>query len=99
MRIRVAVVVALVAAVLVVVVASSARRGDEGAVPARVALQWDANAVVAVRAAKVVDPQGTAPRALYQTEGLLYMSDVQAAVYDAATKIGHRYATYHHFVA
>jgi hypothetical protein len=27
------------------------------------------------------------------------MSYVQAAVYDAATKIGHRYAPYHHFVA
>jgi hypothetical protein len=68
-------------------------------VPATVALQWDANAVAAVRAAKVIDPQGTAPRPLYQTEGLLYMSYVQAAVYDAATKIGHRYATYHDFVA
>src|SRR5262249_48098878 len=35
----------------------------------------------------------------YQTEGLLYMSYVQAAVYDAATKIGHRYAPYHQFSA
>jgi hypothetical protein len=68
-------------------------------VPATVALQWNANAVNAVRAAKVTDPQGTAPRPLYQTEGLLDMSYVQAAVYDAATKIGHRYATYHDFVA
>jgi hypothetical protein len=66
---------------------------------ATVALQWNTNAVNAVRAVKVVDPQGTAPRALYQTEGLLYMSYVQAAVYDAATKIGHRYLPYHQFVA
>src|SRR6266566_9474301 len=47
----------------------------------------------------VIDPQGTAARPLYQTEGLLYMSYVQAAVYDAATKIGHRYAPYHRFSA
>ena len=63
------------------------------------ALQWNAYALAAVRAAKVVDPAGTAPRPLYQTEGLLYMSYVQAAVYDAATKIGHHYAPYHRFSA
>jgi hypothetical protein len=39
----------------------------------------------------------TTSRSLYQTEGLLYMSYVQAAVYDAATKIGHRYVPYHRF--
>src|SRR5262249_58444996 len=49
----------------------------------------------AVRAVSVVDRAGTAPRAIYQTEGLLYRSYVQAAVYDAATKIGHRYVPYH----
>jgi hypothetical protein len=65
--------------------------------PATVALAWNANAVAAIRAATVVDPPGTAPRPIYQTEGLLYMSYVQAAVYDAATKIGHRYTPYHHF--
>jgi hypothetical protein len=90
---------ALVVAVLVVVAPSSARRDDAGAVPATVALAWNTNAVNAVRAAKVVDPQGTAPRPLYQTEGLLYVSYVQAAVYDAATKIGQRYLPYHHFEA
>ena len=99
MRVRVAVVLALLAAVLAVVEPSSARRSDAAVVPATVALQWNANAVVAVRAAKVIDPQGTAPRPLYQTEGLLYMSYVQAAVYDAATKIGHRYEPYHQFAA
>ncbi|SRR6266404_1936985 len=67
--------------------------------PATVALDWNANAVAAVRAAKVVEPLATAPRAIYQTEGLLYVSYVQAAVYDAATKIGHRYLPYHHFSA
>jgi hypothetical protein len=56
-------------------------------------------AVNAVRAARVTTelPAGATSRALYQTEGQLYMSYVQAAVYDAATKIDHRYAPYHHF--
>jgi hypothetical protein len=36
---------------------------------------------------------------LYQTEGLLYMSYVQAAVYDAVTQIIPRYAPYHRFKA
>jgi hypothetical protein len=75
--------------------ASASPPGSNAA--ATVALQWNAYALAAVRAAKVVDPPGTAPRAIYQTEGLLYMSYVQAAVYDAATKIGHRYAPYHQF--
>jgi hypothetical protein len=69
------------------------------AIPATMALDWNTNAVVAVRAARVIEPPGTAPRPLYQTEGLLYMSYVQAAVYDAATKIGRRYAPYHRFIA
>jgi hypothetical protein len=66
-----------------------------------VALQWNANAVAAVRAATTTNqlPPNTTSRSLYQTEGLLYMSYVQAAVYDAATKIGHRYVPYHHFSA
>ena len=66
---------------------------------ATVALEWNANAVAAVRAARVMDPQGTPARPLYQTEGLLYMSYIQAAVYDAAVKIGHRYVPYHRFSA
>ncbi len=78
---------------------ASARANASASTPATVALDWNANAVAAVRAAKVIEPLGTAPRAIYQTEGLLYMSYVQAAVYDAATKIGHRYAPYHHFIA
>jgi hypothetical protein len=36
---------------------------------------------------------------LYQTEGLLYMSYVQAAVYDAVTHLDHRYQPYHRFTA
>jgi hypothetical protein len=69
--------------------------------PATAALDWNAAAVTAVRAARVTTelPAGVTSRALYQTEGQLYMSYVQAAVYDAATKIDHRYAPYHHFSA
>jgi hypothetical protein len=87
-------------ALALLLLASSASASPPGSdAAATVALQWNAYALAAVRAAKVVDPPGTAPRAIYQTEGLLYMSYVQAAVYDAATKIGHRYAPYHRFSA
>jgi len=103
MRIRIVAAAALTASLFAVplsgVAASSARTGKPPPASAAVALAWNANAVAAVRAASVIDPQGTAPRPLYQTEGLLYMSYVQAAVYDAATKIGHRYVPYHRFSA
>ena len=98
MRIQIVAAVAL-AASLFAVAPSSAKTDKSPAVPATVALAWNANAVAAVRAASVIDPPGTAARPLYQTEGLLYMSYVQAAVYDAATKIGHRYVPYHRFSA
>ena len=101
MRVRIVVVVALLAS-LSAVAPSSARTEKLPAAPpapATVALEWNANAVAAVRAASVIDPPGTAARPLYQTEGLLYTSYVQAAVYDAATKIGHRYLPYHQFSA
>jgi hypothetical protein len=89
---------AVLVALLLVVAPSIAWPDKPGSgAAATAALDWNAYAVAAVRAAKVVDPAGTAPRPLYQTEGLLYMSYVQAAVYDAATKIGHRYAPYHQF--
>ena len=79
--------------------ASATPPGSQAA--ATVALQWNAYAVTAVRSATTTNqlPPNTTSRSLYQTEGLLYMSYVQAAVYDAATKIGHRYVPYHHFSA
>ena len=101
MRVRIVVVVALLAS-LSAVAPSSARTEKLPAAPpapATVALEWNANAVAAVRTASVIDPPGTAARPLYQTEGLLYTSYVQAAVYDAAVKIGHRYLPYHQFSA
>jgi hypothetical protein len=77
MRIQIVAAVAL-AASLFAVAPSSAKTDKPPTVPATVALAWNANAVAAVRAASVIDPQGTAARPLYQTEGLLYMSYVQA---------------------
>lgn len=65
----------------------------------KVALDWNLNAVNAVRAARTMDgvPSGSPARPIYQLEGLVYMSYVQAAVYDAVMKISHRYELYHHF--
>jgi hypothetical protein len=51
-------------------------------------LTWNTNAVNAVRA--------SAPTK-FQVEGLIYMSYVQASVYDAVTKIAGRYEPYHDF--
>ena len=102
MRIRIVAAAVLTASLFAVplsAAASSVRTDKPPDAPAAVALEWNANAVAAVRAASVIDPPGTAARPLYQTEGLLYMSYVQAAVYDAATKIGHRYVAYHRFSA
>jgi hypothetical protein len=72
-----------------------------GPIPATVALDWNANAVAAVRAATTMNgvPSGSPARTLFQSEGFLYMSYVQAAVYDAVTKIAHRYEPYHRFSA
>jgi hypothetical protein len=70
-------------------------------VSSRAALDWNLNAVTAVRAATTMDgvAAGGSPRLLYQTEGLLYVSYVQAAVYDATMKISNRYTLYHNFKA
>jgi hypothetical protein len=97
MRLRVVIGGAVLASLLLAVVASAKPPGSGAA--ADVALQWNAYAVTAVRSATTTNqlPPNTVSRPLYQTEGLLYMSYVQAAVYDAATKIGHRYVPYHHF--
>src|ERR1700693_5483986 len=57
---------------------------------AATATDWNIIAVNTVRAATP---------AKFQTEGLIYMSYVQASVYDAVTKIEGRYEPYHHFTA
>jgi hypothetical protein len=68
---------------------------------AKVILDWDGYAVEAVRHATTMDgvAVGMPARPFYQTEGLLYMSYVQAAVYDAVMKIDGRYVLYHDFAA
>ena len=53
-------------------------------------LTWNTNAVNAVRASSP---------SKFQVEGLIYMSYVQAAVYDAVTKVEGRYDPYHNFTA
>ena len=67
----------------------------------QMALDWNTLAVNAVRSATTMDgvPPGSPARTLYQVEGLIYMSYVQAAVYDAVIKIEHRYRLYHDFSA
>jgi hypothetical protein len=103
-RSRRALVLGLAAALASVALAPSAASGAENTATgtsAQVALDWNSNAVDAVRAARTMDGvlAGSPPRALYQLEGLIYMSYVQAAVYDAVTKISHRYEPYHNFKA
>jgi hypothetical protein len=94
---------AAVVLAVVFVAGSAATPANQKAEPvsAQVALDWNANAVAAVRAATTTNglPPGATPRALFQTEGLIYMAYVQAAVYDAVTKIAHRYEPYHRFAA
>lgn len=51
-------------------------------------LTWNTNAVSAVRASTPTK---------FQTDGMVYMAYVQAAVYDAVTKIEGRYQPYHDF--
>jgi hypothetical protein len=89
----------VVVAAAVLLPASAFPATTAGGLPAQVALDWNAAAVDAVRAATVIDPPGTAPRPLYQTEGLLYTAYVQAAVYDAVSEITRRYEPYHRFSA
>jgi hypothetical protein len=76
-----------------VVVASALLVGSSSASPSAAAsptavLDWNQIAVSTVRSA-------TPPK--FQPEGLIYMSYVQAAVYDAVTKIEARYVPYHDF--
>jgi hypothetical protein len=58
--------------------------------PSTAALDWNVIAVNTVRSPTVVP-------AKFQLEGLIYVSYVQAAVYDAVTKIEGRYKPYHNF--
>jgi hypothetical protein len=77
---------ALLAAVWLSV--ASAKTHKQAAVPPDAVLTWNTITVNAVRA--------SVPTKV-QTDGMVYMSDVQAAVYDAVMKVDGRYAPYHDF--
>ena len=81
------VVVLVVAATVWLSVASASARRPV-VVPPDAVLTWNTNAVNAVRASSPTK---------VQTDGMVYMSYVQAAVYDAVTKLMGRYAPYHDF--
>jgi hypothetical protein len=81
------VVAAIVAATASLSAASTARRKQTPVSPDAV-LIWNTNTVNAVRASTPTK---------VQTDGMVYMSYVQAAVYDAVTKIEGRYQPYHDF--
>jgi hypothetical protein len=69
---------------------ASAKNDKPAVVPPDAAIVWNANAVIAVRASSPTK---------FQVDGIIYMSYVQAAVYDAVTKIAGRYEPYHDFTA
>ena len=89
---RIAALLVLVGVASVTALASlsvaSATTHKQAKVPADAVLTWNTNAVNAVRASSP---------AKFQVEGLIYMSYVQAAVYDAVTKIAGGYRPYHDF--
>jgi hypothetical protein len=87
LRVALGVGIAVISAT-VVLSSASARPDTRKVVAADPALTWNTYAVNAVRA--------SAP-SKFQVEGLIYMSYVQAAVYDAVTKIAGRYQIYHDF--
>ena len=79
------------AAVAALLAASSTpvvRASPTPGIPPDAILTWNTNAVNAVRASSP---------AKFQVEGLIYMSYVQAAVYDAVTKLEGGYVPYHDF--
>src|SRR6266511_2699578 len=88
-RLILAAVAALASAAILAVPSAAAPNVATTASP-QVALDWNLNAVNIVRGATVPLPK-------FQIEGLIHMSYVQAAVYDATTKIEGRYAPYHDF--
>jgi hypothetical protein len=80
--------VTVAAAVTLSATAARTAPGQTTALPPDAVLTWNTNAVNAVRASSP---------SKFQTEGFIYMSYVQAAVYDAVTKIEGRYRPYHDF--
>src|SRR3954469_3901846 len=82
----------LVALALVLAVAAGAASSKAHASGGSAATATDWN-LIAVNTVRAAIPAKT------QVEGLIYMSYVQASVYDAVTKIEGRYQLYHDFTA
>src|SRR6266516_6486291 len=87
----------LLAIALLPAATAEAKPTKPAGLPPTAALAWNAIAVNAVRSA-VITTDGP-PRPVLQAEGRVYTAYVQAAVYDAVTKIEGRYAPYHDFSA
>jgi hypothetical protein len=95
MKARVALLATLILALAVLAGSSQAKHSSAASLSPQTVLDWNANAVNLVLQAqhpREVTPPAT--RALFQAEGALYVSYVQAAVYDAAVAIGGRYEPY-----
>ena len=78
----------ILAVAATVSLSASANNPKPVVVPPDAVLTWNTNTVNAVRA--------SVPTKV-QTDGMVYMSYVQAAVYDAVTKLDGRYQPYHDF--
>jgi hypothetical protein len=87
----------LLATALLPTAAAKAKPTKAASLPPTAALTWHAITLTAVRSA-VITGDGP-PRPVLQAEGRVYMAYVQAAVYDAVTKIEGRYVPYHDFSA
>ena len=87
----------LLASALLPAAAAEAKRTKPASLPSTAALAWNSIAVNAVRSA-VITADGP-PRPVLQAEGRVYTAYIQAAVYDAVTKIESRYVPYHDFDA
>jgi hypothetical protein len=87
----------LLASALLPAAAAEAKRTKPASLPPNAALAWSSITLNAVRSA-VITGDGP-PRPVLQAEGRVYTAYVQAAVYDAVTKIEGRYTPYHDFNA
>jgi hypothetical protein len=96
-RLLVAAAFGVLTAALLPAAGARAKPTKSVSVPPTAALTWNSIAVNAVRSA-VITAEGP-PRPVLQAEGRVYTAYVQAAVYDAVTKIEGRYVPYHDFSA
>jgi hypothetical protein len=96
-RLLVAGALGVLAAALLPAAGAKAKPTTSLSLPPTAALTWNSIAVNAVRSA-VITADGP-PRPVLQAEGRVYTAYVQAAVYDAVTKIEGRYVPYHDFSA